>query len=213
MRTSRRGGFTLLEVILAMAILGLMATALYKVVETVLIATGEVEMGQSQNEEIYTFFNLMDETFRTMPEQALVSLTENVPNVDLEMRFTNHPQAFQFGAKGMTFGDQVLRVRESKVHPGEYELVLLMERPLRGGERTQAVELEQPELILMEGLSSMRWDCSTGNPDSYVSNYYSNTERPTLVRISLQKAEDGRRFSKVFYLSEAQPDYVETVIE
>ena len=189
---ARAQGFTLLEIVLGMAIIGLIVSGVYAV------AVGTVELSnavsKSQNEEIrlHNFLRLLRRNFERFPGNAgitMMPVSGNPPETDVV--FYNYPLAFFWPS----------------VPAGSARVVLMSKRSSRGALDVGLLYLDEeaPEdfrsavggihqmpglwLPLLSDVVLFRWtffDETLGEAGTWIELWEDPQKRPGVVRLELQ---------------------------
>jgi len=136
---SRRTGFTLLEVVIALGLVGMLVGMIFRVASTSVQLSQMVVSGQNETMERNAFFNLLRHHFEKIPGNAVVQLESNnsssggVSRNLFTLTFQNVPMSFNWGEIPMTaeavqlasieqrdgFIDVVLRFYDGKILPDD----------------------------------------------------------------------------------------------
>lgn len=111
--TGFRQGFTLLEVIMGLALLALLSGMVFGVMRVSLKTAVETQKMQLENDELSRFIMLCRHTFQNLPSTAILTLkvTEQSDPVQQELTISGVPEAFAFGANPMSYKDSILGMR------------------------------------------------------------------------------------------------------
>lgn len=109
-----RAGFTLLEVILGVLILGLLAAVLFALVESTLGAASQLSIKQAQTQELNGLIEICRETFVTLDGRS--QFTSSVKPASgggytQELRIENGPLAFAWQGTGLEKGTTTVSPR------------------------------------------------------------------------------------------------------
>lgn len=196
-----RGGFTLLEVLAAMALMTFVIGGVYG------ISGSAVELGRSMSEarvietRVTNFVSVWRDYFESLPPEIRFSagvektgrggsgalMVEGGP-----MPFAWHPllrqaEAVEFrverGEGGLALVVRHLRKPERPMRPEDYEVVA--------------------ELPLLEGLKEMTWQFYEPVDGEWFANWdpKKRPEAPLFVRVRFQLGEDPRRHEQVFWVA------------
>ncbi len=193
--SKRRQGFTLLEVMISMAILLLFALGAMQLVrqqaEVAAIYTGSRKTG----EEVESFFQLLDHTLSRIHQQpagaflGTATALEGAPSDTLEFLLNSGPllgfdNGFELRALRLRVeaeGESLALVRESWV-PGQ----------LGGPDQVREV-LSQ----VITGFDVRYYDPRV---NSWVENWVDRSRPPALVRVEVRAGETGERWVRTFQL-------------
>ena len=112
-RRKTRGGFSLFEIVIALAILGLLTGTLFGIVWKVGDASEEIRTFDMRDEQISRFLGLMRQSIESLPSGATMDLTppEETGTGFHELKISGAPTAFHFGDKLIGDGDTVIGLR------------------------------------------------------------------------------------------------------
>ena len=101
---AQRGGFTLLEIVIAIGLMGLLIGTIFRVAQTSITLSQTVVTEQNVTMERNAFFNLLKNHFEQIPGNAVVRL-ESFEARDrnlFTLTFQNVPMSFNWGESPMT---------------------------------------------------------------------------------------------------------------
>jgi prepilin-type N-terminal cleavage/methylation domain-containing protein len=107
--------FTLIEIVIAMTILGMITGTLFALIQGSVRGAAEIERIQRENDSINRFLDLCRRTFTTMPSTATLTLTLLDPNSPTtsgqEITISGAPHSFGFGFNPLSYKDTILGLR------------------------------------------------------------------------------------------------------
>lgn len=105
--------FTLMEVVIALTILGMITATLFSIIQGSVRAAAQIEQLQRENDGINRFLELCRKTFTTLPSTATLTLTALDTNVDAgqELTISGAPNCFGFGMRPISYSDTILGLR------------------------------------------------------------------------------------------------------
>src|SRR3954471_5083011 len=108
-RHASRSGFTLLEIIMALAILALISGTVFGIMRTSLRTAVETQKMQMEDDELSRFIMLCRHTFQNLPSTAILTLkiVETGDPVQQELTINGVPEAFAFGTNPMSYKDSI----------------------------------------------------------------------------------------------------------
>lgn len=116
--SSKQGGgsaFTLMEIVIAMTILGMITGTLFALIQGSVRGAAEIERIQRENDSINRFLDLCRKTFTTMPSTATLTLSLLDPNSPTtsaqELTISGAPHSFGFGINPLSYQDTILGLR------------------------------------------------------------------------------------------------------
>lgn len=114
-RTVKPGlrAFTLMEVVIALTILGMITATLFSIIQGSVRAAAQIEQLQRENDGINRFLELCRKTFTTLPSTATLTLTALDANMDAgqELTISGAPNCFGFGMRPISYSDTLLGLR------------------------------------------------------------------------------------------------------
>jgi hypothetical protein len=113
----------LLEVILGLAILTIIVTLVFRIIQTTVRITTDVQYLQSEQEHADGLYEILRKHFDSLPRTAQFQ-TRRVGNV-LELVFLGAPFHFSWTANGPQFGSTVIAARRGS--DGSYSLAVVQE--------------------------------------------------------------------------------------
>lgn len=198
---ARQRGFTLLEVVLGMAIIGLIVSGIYAV------AVGTVKLSNavadSQNEEIrlHNFLRLLRRNFERFPGNAGITMMPVNGNstsdfTEFDVVFYNYPLAFYWPSVPAGSARVVLMAKRSSRGPLDVGLLYLDEeapedyRSAMGG----ITQLPGLWLPLLSDVERFRWtffDETLGDSGEWLEVWEDPQRRPGIVRLELRFLGQG----------------------
>jgi prepilin-type N-terminal cleavage/methylation domain-containing protein len=105
--------FTLLEVVIALTILGMITGTLFSIIQGSVRGASQIEQIQRENDAINRFLDLCRKTFTTLPSTATVKLKLLDQNQDAgqELTISGSPNCFGFGINPISYKDTILGLR------------------------------------------------------------------------------------------------------
>ena len=125
MKRSKRAsrGFTLVEVIVAMTIFGLIATSIFAIIFQAGMEAGDIRRMEARDQQVNRFVALLRESLEALPQDASAALVNGEESSSgwPELTFTDTPTGFVFGVNPGTSGDTTLGLRPVAVPPPTLE--------------------------------------------------------------------------------------------
>ncbi len=209
----RAPGFTLLELVIAMAVFSIIAVALFRVLDACLRTTNELHDAQRVTRQLATFAELCRKTFATLPPTASFRVPASLEADGQEIEFKDAPAIFAFGDSPLNYGTTTLAVRPRE--DGLFELSISRSdfAPPKDESTIIGVEASAPSLepdekgrywLLLAGdLEWARWRFYDPRAHDWVESWTRNT-RPPLVELSLLLTGDTVPFRAVFPVAFAE---------
>ena len=134
-----RGGFTLLEIVMALTLLALLSGMVFGIVRIAMRTAMDTRAMQMENDEVSRFIMLCRHTFQNLPSTAILTLkiTETGTPVQQELTISGVPETFAFGVNPMSYKDTILGLRPDLVATEASET----------GERLYSIGLSREDLI------------------------------------------------------------------
>ena len=111
----RPAGFSLMEVVIALTILGMIMGTLFAIIQGSVRAAAQIEQLQRENDAINRFLDLSRKAFTTLPSTATLTLTALDPNNPLssgqELTISGSTHCFSFGLSPISYEDTILGLR------------------------------------------------------------------------------------------------------
>lgn len=112
-RSRERSAFTLMEVVIALTILGMITGTLFSIIQGSVRGASQIEQLQRENDAINRFLDLCRKTFTTLPSTATLTLKLLNQNQDAgqELTISGSPNCFGFGINPISYKDTILGLR------------------------------------------------------------------------------------------------------
>lgn len=208
----RNSGFTLLEVVLAVAITGLVMAGVYAVARAAVSMSDEIVESQEQAMTTQSFVDLLRRNFEQMPGNGQVQLvvTDAGPGgaTLTDVVLGEYPLAFSWA--GVEAGAQTVILRTERDPRGALQarVLYLTEEQAQDYENNQLREEMVASIVLLDGIRYMQWhfwdDRMEEWTDSWLRQKY-GTRRPSLVNLYLQFFDGGPGQNIVFWIPTVAP--------
>ncbi len=204
--TAARRAFTLIEILIGLALLGMLAGGIFAVQRGALEVSRRVVESETKTLQVHAFCELLRRNFEQMPGNARVNLQfYGGAGSDLsEIAFTDYPLAFTW--PGVTAGAKTVIFRT--------------ERSVEGGIGLQAAILyldeEQADawskggfdetkilgrITIMDHIANLRWRFLNDQTQEYEEEWpLTNTRRPTTVEMTLQFMDGTDPVQLIFWI-------------
>jgi prepilin-type N-terminal cleavage/methylation domain-containing protein len=206
-RQSNRSGFTLVEVIMTMAIIVILAAGIFAMVSGSFELTSELSALQERNIARERMVELCRTNFEEVPAHARVEFmaVDRGPAYASWLSIVDHPFAFSFGGE-----------------PGNVKRVMLETDVAEGGWlRVSALYLDEREnqllerggfdpktakrrIVLMEKVKQLTWRFYDPETESWIE-YWNGAENPVLVELTLAVAGDAEARRTVLWIPHEKP--------
>lgn len=182
----KREGFTLLEVLISVAIFFLIAGAIFTAVSVSVKATTTLAQHRLQGERMDTLLNFLHSVFTNLPPQAEMLVRSR----DVEVRFSSvelllrkAPGAYALIDGGSGQAGSVLSILPSN---GGGTLAIKSYRDsLTESEREQYIKDREGWTRLMDGVQQMKWRFLDPKAKELVETWDFNQGRPLMVEMTL----------------------------
>ncbi|HEX8371356.1 MAG TPA: prepilin-type N-terminal cleavage/methylation domain-containing protein [Chthoniobacterales bacterium] len=199
-------GFTLLEVILGVMILGLLAGVLFTLVETTLAAATQLSTKQGQTQELNGLVEICRETFATLDGRAQFTAAVK-PSTGggyaQELRVENGPLAFAWQGSGAETGVTMVAPRPQA--NGLLAFCLLHEREIDPKEQEKAPPPKPKWFVLVRDLKKLEWRFFDPRSNAWRKEWEEATVRPSLVELIIQSPASPEELRLVFPMLAATP--------
>lgn len=184
-----KGGYLLLEVLLALAVFGLIAVMIFQIIHTTLKATAGVNFLQTQQEKVDGISELFRRNISAMPLSSKFQTRRKGPA--LELIFRNAPFNFSWNNEGAEFGSVVISQRAQA--NGMFSLSVLQDS--RDASRSYLDSgKEQPAdwIPLLDDLEQIHWRFSSGRAGKWLDDWNDVGEKPDLIELNFKLAGRNR---------------------
>jgi type II secretion system protein J len=189
-----KSGFTLVEVVLAVAIMGLMLAGVYAVAKASVVMSEEISTSQESAMKTQSLIDLLRRTFEQTPgnTQIELKLTEpgNIGTSLSDLALKDYPLAFSWA--GVEAGAKMVIIRLEKDPRGAMQMrVLYLNK--EQAEDYEANKLstraEVANLLLLDQIQKCQWSFYDERADEWVDSWDKQkygTRRPSQVNLFLQ---------------------------
>ncbi len=207
-------GFTLLEVVLALAIAGFMLRAVFVMADMTIRTTSTLVEVQSSSVTRDAFFNLMKRHFTSLPGNSRMELTfqeDSRGRYLSDMTFQDVPTSFNWG--GRTLATEAMRISTRPDVEGTLEIVLSYydERILDNGGELAEQDIEPiAEIVLLENVVFFEWKVANARnlrfpfdwKDQQLTSWEweSRNQRPAQVELQVKFGDSEEVIRRVFWI-------------
>lgn len=206
-RLRRAAGFTLMEVVIALIILGMITGTLFAIIQGSVRASSQIEQVQRENDSINRFLELCRQAFTTLPSTATLTLTALDPNNPVssaqELTIAGSTRCFSFGIRPISYEDTILGLRPDPAGAVDenglplYYLSLSREDLIPETEdnqmalRQETTGLNAPDeqgrywMPLLPGVVQMKWRFYKAADNTWLEEW-DDSAWPDLVELQLQ---------------------------
>jgi prepilin-type N-terminal cleavage/methylation domain-containing protein len=197
-------GFTLIEVVVGLALMGMLAGGIFAVQRGAFSVATEVVQRETQTLKVHAFCELIRRNFEQVPGNAKVNLQFwGGAGSDLtEVAFTDYPLAFSW--PGVAAGAKTVLFRtERSVGLGLQAAILYLDD--EQSDAWSKGRLDESRLIgrltLMDGVASLGWRFFNETTQEWELEWpVTNTRRPSFVEMALQFMDGEDPVRLVFWI-------------
>ncbi|MCA1962366.1 MAG: prepilin-type N-terminal cleavage/methylation domain-containing protein [Prosthecobacter sp.] len=204
----QRGGFTLMEMIVALSMFVLLVTGIYSISQATLDLTDSIALSQDRSQIRQNFIEFMRRSFRTLPGDAEVRLSVKqkggtyLPTLNI----VNGGSSF---TPGLALPPDTSMDVYAEERPGGYLRIMLRVLDVK---QTQAARSNQTvrytrdqiTLPLLDNVSRFEWRFFNHITNRWENNWR-DPRRPILAEMTLQ-LDDGFQSRSVFWLPPVIPN-------
>ncbi len=186
-------GFTMIEILLSLALLGLLMTGIFSIQRGAMDVSVEVTARASKTLRVHSFCELMRRNFEQAPGNARVTLLFfGGAGSDLtEVAFSNYPLAFSW--PGVVGGSTtvILRTERSSVSSGIQASLLYLDEEQAQIYQENPARLDETKLLnrltILDGIAYLGWRFFNDQTQEWELEWpASNANRPTFVEMTIQ---------------------------
>ncbi len=202
-RAGRSRGFTLLEVILGLALIVLLIGGIYSIAAASLQMSNSVVENQAEEMHVHSFVNLLRRNIEGLPGNARIKM--EAPDTaggvyNSQFVFEEYPLAFSW----------------SNVAAGSRIVILATEKDVRGGIRFRVRYLNEEEveayesgslgpddgisLELLDGVRAVLWRFYDVQTDEWVEEWPNSNQRPSMIELNFEFFDGSAPTRAVFWI-------------
>jgi len=207
-----RRGFTLLELILAMIISGILIVAIMKLADATIKSTRLTVDSQTEQITRDAFFTLLRRHFEGLPGNARMELTyrDNGTQYLSDMTFQNVPTSFNWG--GTPISAEAMRITTIPLRDGQIEIELqYFDQAILDSEESLAERGIEPiaRIVLLSGIRLCEWRVLNGRAKTFPVDWDDETVGmheweqnilPTQVELNIAFGLNGEVIRRVFWI-------------
>ncbi len=205
-------GYTLMEVMLAIGLIGLLVTGIFQTQRTALTISRDVTANQERSMQMNAFLDLMRRTFELTPGNSPVNLLVPRGNDGTsDLYFGDYPMAFAWA--GVSAGAKGVILRTERAQVGNNVVVLYLDeeatQAYRNGNFNEA-DVDpangQPRvrrLLLLEGVRTLIWEVQDDqkSPPEWAPDWpFENNRRPGLIRLQMEMMDGSEPIITVYWV-------------
>jgi len=203
---ARRRGFTLIEVILSLAILALLTGGVFGTVRATMSATAALRDAQQQRQGVYGLIELCQQTLSSLPGEASVIKQVRRDNSTPELTLRQAPRAFALGERAFFYGETALTARRQ--NNGALTLGVEYRKINRW---TQKVEGDPQWLPLLKDVQGVAWNFYDPGSGIWLDHWENASRKPQGVRLTLSFLGNDPAWSQTFWLPQIMPVMLQTI--
>ena len=194
-RCAGGGGFLLLEVLLALAILSIVVVMIFQILQTTLRVATDINFLERQQQKVDGIYELLRRNFVAMPQTALFQ-TRKKGNV-FELIFRDAPFNFSWLGAGAQYGTVVIASRPRA--DGRIDLSVLQEPEDASKKIVDAqAEWKGSWVPLLTDIDQIRWRFFDPRSAKWSAEWPDPGTKPTLIEITLKLAGRSHVEREVF---------------
>lgn len=203
-----RAGFTLLELVLAIGILGLLMGTIFRLASGTIQATAAVVDRQNEEITLDAFITLMKRHFEGLPGNTVMELYSEEVGTGIytsEMIFQNTPTAFNWGGKAISAEATTLSVERGE--GGLFDIVLhYYDVQILDDEEELAERSMEPiaTITLISGLGYVDWLVLDGRTMEWTYDWSMAGRLPLQVELRMAMGLNGEEIRRVFWIPPKQ---------
>jgi|GEM_PF-2813053 len=193
-------GFTLFEVMMAVAIVAMIAGSLLVMVQTMTSSTADVYQINSRYDQGLSLMRALRTQFHNLPPQAVIQSLEggNGETGYNGLIISNGPSIFR--GNHSSARSTVTILREEAQANGQKQLVAIFPgQAALDGKRGKDLK-DEPKVVLLNNIKSMEWGFAAANQKGVLTNWVGQTTRPVMIMLNLQLSDLLEPVSGTFYL-------------
>lgn len=198
-------GFTLVEVMLGMALVGLLTGAIFAVQRGALTVSTELAEREAKTMRVHAFCELLRRTFEQAPGNSRVNLQAyGGGGSDLtEVAFTDYPLAFNW--PGITAGSKTVIFRTERGASGLGQQASVLYLDEEQSQLWQQGQFEESKVLgrltLLDGIAFLGWRFFNDTTQEWELEWpLTNTRRPSFVEMTLQFIDGYDPVRLVFWI-------------
>jgi prepilin-type N-terminal cleavage/methylation domain-containing protein len=198
-------GFTLVEVMLGMALVGLLTGAIFAVQRGALTVSTEIAEREAKTMRVHAFCELLRRTFEQAPGNSRVNLQAyGGGGSDLtEVAFTDYPLAFNW--PGITAGSKTVIFRTERGASGLGQQASVLYLDEEQSQLWQQGQFEESKVLgrltLLDGIAFLGWRFFNDTTQEWELEWpLTTTRRPSFVEMTLQFIDGYDPVRLVFWI-------------
>lgn len=201
LKRKQKKGFTLLEVMITLAMLVLLLTSIFLMVQTTGSLTTRLEYALNREQEVARLIELSRFAFRSMPSSCRLEglISQERGGASPRVIFHNASSLFTMGSTTLQ-GDYVVLAAEP-VRGGMYQISLQSyDIPATGGQ-----DVAGAKVILIEDLLAVSFRYYDPRTRQWKEDWNDRTIRPSMIEMKMTLAETNLPQENIFWLPPIRP--------
>ena len=198
----RSAGFTLIEVVLGIALLALLFGGIFAVARGALQISAEVTENQQYSMRIHSYLELLRRTFEEMPGNGKVELRPlSGRGVESEVAFVEYPLAFAWS--GVPAGSPVTVFQTTRGPSGwlQSRIYYLDEEMADQYLENGNVDSAAPNLLIMDEIKMLQWRFYDQRTDEWMTEWdYTSNTRPSLIELNVEFLDGSNPVAVIFWI-------------
>ncbi|MEZ5325544.1 MAG: type II secretion system protein [Verrucomicrobiales bacterium] len=194
-------GFTLVEVVLGLALMALLVGGVFAVARGSLKVAAEVTENQQYSMKIHSYLELLRRTFEGTPGNGQVLLRPlDSRGSESEIAFIEYPMAFAWS--GIPAGARAIVLRTANSPNGwlESRIFYLDEEQADEYINDKRLDESAPSLMIMDQMKMLQWRVYDQRNEEWVTEWDEKTARPSLIELNVQFLDGSNPVSVVFWI-------------
>ena len=209
MRVSLNGGFTLLELIVGIGLIGIVLTGVYKVASKSIELSENVLVRQHDNLHMHSFMGLLKRNIEDIPGNARINMEPVDPQsgvVRSEIALVDYPLAFSWA--GVSAGSKIVFIvsgpDKSLEGASQIEIRYLNQEEAEIYEEGQSLPDDLGMgIVLMNELKNVTWNFYDQNNKEWVDQWsaedYPN-QRPSMVYMEISFLDESEPIQSYYWI-------------
>jgi type II secretion system (T2SS) protein J len=180
-----RSGYLLLEVLLALAVLSISVVMIFKIIQTTLKVTSDIDFLQTQQRKVDGIYELLRRNFDSMPRTC--TFQTRTVNGSLELIFRSAPFSFSWATAGVNFGTVVIGSRPQA--DGRFAMSVLQEGPNALESYVDSGSEKKADWFpVMNDVERINWRFFDAASGKWTSDWPDIATKPSLVELTFKLA-------------------------
>lgn len=192
-----KNGFTLLEVILAMAIISILIGSVFTITNSSVLLSQSVLLNQSEYRQRVAFDDYLNTLFINLPFDTKFELTEESDG--LQFLTIQNPGTYYPSDQNDLYASKLI-ISTTKNRDGLLDLKVTW----NSSENTEFDDIsnskQEQSLILMGDLTAFSWEIYSIKDDSWYSTWSTELLKPSHIKISYRTSSEQDDYTRTFWI-------------